>query len=36
MSANDLVKGFLGRAQNMTAFKAWMSEQFAGSATKGP
>ena len=27
-SANDLVKDFLGRAQNMDALKAWMSEQF--------
>ncbi len=36
MSANDLVKGFLGRAQNMTAFKSWMSEQFVPSAAKAP
>jgi len=28
MSANDLVKNFLGRPQNMDALKAWMSEQF--------
>ena len=28
MSANDLVKNFLGRAQNMTAFQQWMSEEF--------
>src|SRR6266566_6337120 len=27
-SANDLVKDFLGRAQNMDALKAWMSEEF--------
>ncbi len=27
-SANDLVKDFLGRAQNMDALKRWMSEQF--------
>jgi len=28
MSANDLVKNFLGRPQNMTAFQAWMGEEF--------
>jgi thimet oligopeptidase len=28
-SANDLVKNFLGRPQNMTAFKQWLSEEFA-------
>jgi len=28
MSANDLVKNFLGRPQNMTAFKEWMEEEF--------
>jgi thimet oligopeptidase len=28
MSANDLVKNFLGRPQNMTAFQSWMSEEF--------
>ena len=28
MSANDLVKNFLGRPQNMTAFEQWMSEEF--------
>ncbi|HEV2729099.1 MAG TPA: M3 family metallopeptidase, partial [Terriglobales bacterium] len=34
MSANDLVKNFLGRAQNMTAFQHWMGEEFeSGSAT---
>jgi thimet oligopeptidase len=31
MSANDLVKNFLGRPQNMTAFQHWMSEEFAGN-----
>jgi thimet oligopeptidase len=31
VSANDLVKGFLGRPQNTTAFKRWMSEEFADS-----
>ncbi len=37
MSANDLVKNFLGRPQNMTAFQQWMGEEFEGqqsSATK--
>jgi thimet oligopeptidase len=29
MSANDLVKNFLGRPQNMTAFQQWMDEEFA-------
>jgi thimet oligopeptidase len=28
MSANDLVKDFLGRPQNMTAFQHWLSEEF--------
>ena len=28
VSANDLVKNFLGRPQNMTAFQAWMGEEF--------
>ena len=28
MSANDLVKRFLGRAQNMEAFKKWLGEEF--------
>lgn len=34
MSANDLVKNFLGRPQNMKAFEKWMGEEFetAGSA----
>jgi len=31
MSANDLVKAFLGRAQNTAAFKRWMSAEFADS-----
>jgi len=31
MSANDLVKNFLGRPQNMTALQHWMSEEFDGS-----
>jgi thimet oligopeptidase len=28
VSANDLVKDFLGRAQNTKAFQAWMGEEF--------
>jgi thimet oligopeptidase len=28
MSANDLVKNFLGRPQNMDAFQKWMAEEF--------
>jgi thimet oligopeptidase len=28
MSANDLVKNFLGRPQNMTAFQKWLGEEF--------
>jgi thimet oligopeptidase len=28
MSANDLVKNFLGRPQNMTALQHWLSEEF--------
>ena len=28
MSANDLVKNFLGRPQNMTALQHWMSQEF--------
>jgi thimet oligopeptidase len=28
MSANDLVKNFLGRPQNMEAFKKWLGEEF--------
>ena len=36
VSANDLVKDFLGRAQNTKAFQAWMSEEFKdGGATTG-
>ena len=29
MSANDLVKNFLGRPQNFTAFQHWLGEEFA-------
>ena len=32
MSANDLVKNFLGRPQNMTALQKWMAEEFDSSA----
>jgi thimet oligopeptidase len=28
VSANDLVKNFLGREQNTKAFQDWMSEEF--------
>jgi thimet oligopeptidase len=28
MSANDLVKNFLGRPQNMIALQKWMAEEF--------
>jgi thimet oligopeptidase len=28
MSANDLVKNFLGRPQNMGAFQHWLGEEF--------
>jgi len=31
VSANTLVKDFLGRAQNMGAFQRWMGEEFAGA-----
>ena len=34
MSANDLVKNFLGRQQNMEAFQRWMGEEFAPDAKK--
>ena len=40
MPANDLVKNFLGRSQNMDAFKKWMGQEFAARpadvATKTP
>jgi thimet oligopeptidase len=32
VSANDLVKNFLGRPQNMKAFQSWMGEEFDGGA----
>ena len=28
MSANELVKNFLGRPQNMAAFQRWLGEEF--------
>ncbi len=31
VSANDLVKNFLGREQNMNAFQKWMGEEFEGT-----
>jgi thimet oligopeptidase len=34
MSANDLVKNFLGRPQNMTAFQHWMEQEFESGAEK--
>jgi thimet oligopeptidase len=33
VSANDLVKNFLGRPQNTKAFQAWMSEEFKEAGT---
>jgi thimet oligopeptidase len=38
MSANDLVKNFLGRPQNMNAFQSWIGEEFesvSGAGKKG-
>ena len=32
MSANDLVKNFLGRPQNMNALQHWMGQEFSSSA----
>lgn len=34
MSANDLVKNFLGRPQNTAAFEQWMSEEFETAPNK--
>jgi thimet oligopeptidase len=34
MSANELVKNFLGRPQNMEAFKKWMGEEFETETAK--
>ena len=36
MSANDLVKNFLGRPQNMTAFQQWMGEEFESAPQSKP
>lgn len=33
VSANDLVKNFLGRPQNMDAFQHWMNEEFQSTAS---
>jgi thimet oligopeptidase len=35
MSANDLVKNFLSRPQNMAAFQRWMGEEFAPEPAGG-
>jgi thimet oligopeptidase len=35
MSANDLVKTFLGRPQSMDAFQSWMGEEFEAAAQIG-
>jgi thimet oligopeptidase len=35
MSANDLVKNFLGRPQNMDALKKWMNLEFSAAASPG-
>ena len=34
MSANDLVRGFLGREQNMHAFQKWMGEEFESTSAQ--
>jgi len=36
MSARDLVKNFLGRPQNMTAFQQWMGEEFKSAPQGNP
>jgi thimet oligopeptidase len=30
MSANELVRNFLGRPQNFKAYEVWMNEEFTG------
>ncbi len=35
VSANDLVKNFLGREQNMNAFQKWMGEEFEQTSASG-
>ncbi len=36
VSANDLVKNFLGREQNMSAFQKWMGEEFETGPAQQP
>ena len=36
LSANDLVRNFLGRPQNMDAFQKWASQEFNGTRNAGP
>jgi thimet oligopeptidase len=36
MSANDLVKNFLGRPQNTTAFQQWMGQEFEPAPQTNP
>jgi len=36
MSANDLVKNFLGRPHNMVAYQHWLGEEFAASGDGKP
>jgi thimet oligopeptidase len=36
MSANDLVKNFLGPPQNTTAFQKWMGEEFESASQNRP
>jgi thimet oligopeptidase len=31
-AGTELVRGFLGRPQNLDAFKVWMDEEFRGTA----
>jgi thimet oligopeptidase len=35
ISANDLVKNFLGRPQNTSAFRHWISEEFESDSAPG-
>ena len=36
MSANDLVRNFLGHAQSLLPFQQWMSEEFQPAARPKP
>ena len=36
MSANDLVRNFLGRPQSIAAFQKWMAEEFETGVEIGP